>query len=401
MKFKEMDGVLEITKEYYDNAVMDNPDAIVLIDTGGPDAPGDFKHAGFALVTASPAAIPKEMKKQWHCSLAYLPVWTKGEVDCAFKKFPDEDRQNMNLYLNGQKELDERYAFAGGVPRILFGEQDSVNEYEKDTDTAISSATENIKPHISLRENVHKVFHIYAGDTLATYKFKYASKEIGEKFEELLKRLNSDKIKILLSGLVEGNVRLSALQSGVGVLYEGTIHGMLASSFYHYRLNIRWRDSEPRNSLTFGELKENRSLKLFSVAGINHYQLNTYYVPDRANQPVIDSWTKFGNELYFFQITKKKTRTFGAKEYNFFQNIRKEQKDIRIRFIYVVPSVIEKDFKIPGKQEENVNVSMGLLGVDVMESELSTTLTKQFRAWELLEEDETGQAPEPEPTVLQ
>ena len=109
---------------------------------------------------------------------------------------------------------------------------------------------------------------------------------------------------------------------------------------------------------------------MFSVAGINHYQLNTYYVPDRANQPVIDSWTKFGNELYFFQITKKKTRTFGAKEYNFFQNIREEQNDIRIRFIYVVPSVIEKDFKIPGKQEENVNVSMGVLGVDVMESEL-------------------------------
>ena len=54
----------EITKEYYNNAVMHNPDAIVLIDTGGKKSDDDFKHAGFALVTASPAAIPKEMKKQ-------------------------------------------------------------------------------------------------------------------------------------------------------------------------------------------------------------------------------------------------------------------------------------------------------------------------------------------------
>ena len=72
-----MDRVLRITKEYYDDAVMDNPNAIVLVDTGGEQNIPSFKHAGFAMVTASPAAIPKEMKKQWHCSLAYLPVWTK------------------------------------------------------------------------------------------------------------------------------------------------------------------------------------------------------------------------------------------------------------------------------------------------------------------------------------
>ena len=125
-----------------------------------------------------------------------------------------------------------RYAFAGGVPRILFGEQDSVNEYEKGTQTLpFQDATENIRPHVSLAKNVHKVFHIFSGETLEEYKFEYATEEIGKKFVELLTKLKSDQIKVFLSGFVNGNVRLSALQSGVGVLYEGTIHGMLASSF--------------------------------------------------------------------------------------------------------------------------------------------------------------------------
>ena len=371
-----------ITKEYYDDAVMDNPNAIVLVDTGGEQNIPSFKHAGFAMVTASPAAIPKEMNKETLSSLAYLPVWTKGEVDCAVKKFLKKDRQNMNLYLIGQKELDRRYAFAGGVPRILFGEQDSVNEYEKDTDTAISSATENIRPHISLRENVHKVFHIFAGKTLAKYQFGYATQKIGEKFEKLLKRLNSDKIKILLSGFIEENVRISALQSGVGVLYEGTIHGMLASSFYVYQDEIKWRGLTPSNSMAIGKLEEDRTREMFSVGGIKRYRPNTYYVPHAPNQPVIDSWMKEGNVLYFFQITKKTKRTFGAKESNFFQKIGENREDIQIRFIYVIPSLVVADFKFPGSEDQTKNLSMGVLGVDVMESGLDFRLKEQFKEWE-------------------
>ena len=65
---------------------MDNPDAIVLIDTGGKKSDDDFRHAGFAMVTASPAALPKEMKKETHCSLAYLSVWTLKVCICAFEK---------------------------------------------------------------------------------------------------------------------------------------------------------------------------------------------------------------------------------------------------------------------------------------------------------------------------
>ena len=361
--------------------MMHNPDAIVLIDTGGKKSDDDFRHAGFAMVTASPAAIPKEMNKEALSSLAYLPVWTKKEVDCAFKKFPDEDRQNMNLYLNGQTELNRRYAFAGGVPRIVFGLPGPVKRYEKGTNTAISDATENIRPHVSLAKNVHKVFHIFSGETLEEYKFEYATEEIGKKFVELLTKLKSDQIKVFLSGFVNGNVRLSALQSGVGVLYEGTIHGMLASSFHRKQGKIKWHLLKPRKYMAIGKLEEDRDEELFSVDDIDFYYPNTYYVPDRANQPVIDSWTKFRNELYFFQITIKKTRTFGAKEHNFFQDIMNKKKDIRIRFIYVVPSIIEKDFQISDRNN-NRNVSTGVLGVNVLESELELGMSEQFRAWE-------------------
>ena len=266
----------EITKEYYNNAVMHNPDAIVLIDTGGKKSDDDFRHAGFAMVTASPAAIPKEMNKEALSSLAYLPVWTKKEVYSAFIKFPSEDRKQMIPPPNAQEnELKRRYAFAGGVPRIVFGLPGPVKRYEDGTNTAISNATENIRPHISLAKNVHKVFHIFSGETLEEYKFEYATEEIGKKFVELLTKLKSDQIKVFLSGFVNGNVRLSALQSGVGVLYEGTIHGMLASSFHRKQGKIKWHLLKPRKYMAIGKLEEDRDEELFSVDDIDFYYPNT------------------------------------------------------------------------------------------------------------------------------
>ena len=373
----------EITKEYYNNAVMHNPDAIVLIDAGGPDAPGDFKHAGFAMVTASPAAIPKEMRKESNFSKAFLSVWEIEDILAAYRVLNRKDKFGSKEQADASwAELWRRIAFAGGVPRILFGKPGLVEDYEADVAPAISSATENIRPHISLRENVHKVFHIFAGKTLAKYQFGYATQKIGEKFEMLLKRLNSDKIKILLSGFIEENVRISALQSGVGVVYEATIHGMLASSFYVYQDEIKWRGLTPSNSMAIGKLEEDRTREMFSVGGIKRYRPNTYYVPHAQNQPVIASWVKEGNVLYFFQITKKTKRTFGDKESNFFQKIGENREDIQIRFIYVIPSLVVADFKFPGSEDQTKNLSMGVLGVDVMESGLDFRLKEQFKEWE-------------------
>ena len=160
---------------------------------------------------------------------------------------------------------------------------------------------------------------------------------------------------------------------------------MLASTSYRYRENTEWGWRTPRHIRTTANLKVDRLNGEFEVAHINCYQPNTYYVPKKTNQPVVDSWTKEGNVLYFFQITISKTRNFGATEHDFFQMIRVLRKDIQIWFIYVVPSHLEDQFSISFSRGVSANVSILMLGVDVMESELDTHLNQQLREWELSE----------------
>ena len=44
--------------------LLKDKNTIVLVDTGGKFPPDFVDHAGFAMVTASPAALPKEMRKE-------------------------------------------------------------------------------------------------------------------------------------------------------------------------------------------------------------------------------------------------------------------------------------------------------------------------------------------------
>ena len=311
-----------ITKEYYDDAVMDNPNAIVLVDTGGEQNIPSFKHAGFAMVTASPAAIPKEMRKESNFSKAFLSVWEIEDILAAYRVLNRKDKFGSKEQADASwAELWRRIAFAGGVPRILFGKPGLVEDYEADVGPAIKNALNDFKTEVSLKDNVHKVFHIKAGDRLNRYKTGFATIEIKTRFNLALKATSFKKAKSFMVDLVDMNFNLSALQSTAGVGFEVLANENLADHGFEIESLIKWRHFQPPNNVGIGILAEHHEPWQFVADAIDSYEDGFLYVARRANQPVIDSWTKKGNVLFLFQITKQKTRRLGDKEIKFFTKI--------------------------------------------------------------------------------
>ena len=384
----------EITKEYYNNAVMHNPDAIVLIDTGGKKSDDNFKHAGFAMVTASPAALPTEMEKEAHSNWAYLSVWEVEDILAAYFYLNPDDKFGSKEQADASyAEMKRRYAFAGGVPRILFGESGLVKKYEGAVDPAIERALSNFKNEVELKDNVHKVFHINPKDILDEYKTGFATIEIKTRFNLALKATSFKKAKSFMVDLVDMNFNLSALQSTAGVGFEVLANENLADHGFEIEILIKWRHFQPPNNVGIGILAENHEPWQFVADAIDSYEDGFLYVARRANQPVIDSWTKKGNVLFLFQITKQKTRRLGDKEIKFFTKIlrhkpkkKKKTRDIKIRFVYVVPTQIKK-FDILNLNDFDLEVSIGVLKVNIAQAKLESNARNHIIKWIVMKDD--------------
>ena len=384
----------DITKEYYDDAVMHNPNAIVLVDTGGEQNIPSFKHAGFAMVTASPAALPKEMEKETNSSWAYLSVWDVEDILAAYFCLNPDDKFGSKEQADASyAEMKRRYAFAGGVPRILFGESGLVKKYEGAVDPAIERALSNFKNEVELKYNVHKVFHINPKDILDEYKTGFATIEIKMRFNEALKVADFEKANSFMCAFVDMNFNFSALQSTAGVFFEVVVNRILAFSFYEKEKAIEWKYSEPKNVVDIGELIANHGHWIFNADDIDFYREGFLYIPKNSNQPVIDSWTRKGNVFYFFQITKQKRRVLSEMQSDFFWNIVNKRNDIEIRLIFVVPTLIT-EFKITRGEEFTVDVSIGVLKVDMKEAKVNPSVLDQVVEYIIVDEDETVQAQE-------
>ena len=263
----------EITKEYYDDAVMHNPNAIVLVDTGGEPNIPSFKHAGFAMVTASPKAIPKEMRKESNFSKAFLSVWEIEDILAAYRELNRKDKFGSKEQADASwAELWRRIAFAGGVPRILFGKPGLVEDYEADVGPAIKNALNDFKTEVSLKDNVHKVFHIKAGDSLNRYETGFATKQIKRRFNEELKVADFERANSFMFAFVDMNFNFSALQSTAGVFFEVVVNRILAFSFYEKEKAIEWKYSEPKNVVDIGELIANHGHWTFNTDDIDVYR---------------------------------------------------------------------------------------------------------------------------------
>ena len=287
-------------------------------------------------------------------------------------------------------EMRRRYAFAGGVPRILFGESDLVDKYEDAMDPAIKRALNDFKNEVELKDNVHKVFHINPGDRLNRYKTGFATIEIKTRFNLALKATSFKKAKSFMVDLVDMNFNLSALQSTAGVGFEVLANENLADHGFEIESLIEWRHFQPQNNVGIGILAENHDPWQFFADAIDSYEDGFLYVARRANQPVIDSWTKKGNVLFLFQITKQKTRRLSDKEIVFFNKIiwdeKKQQREIKIRFVYVVPTQIKK-FDILNLNDFDLEVSIGVLKVNIAQAKLESNARNHIIKWIVMKDD--------------
>ena len=320
----------KLTEEQYEDAVKQDKNAIVLVDTGGRDVGDGYGHAGYIMVTASPKAIPTETVKEEFMSKAYLPVWEWKEVQTAFNAmFPVPGYARIEGKANQYEELERRFKFAGGVPRILFGEPIIANDYEDMLDDAIADAMTNFRTHISLDKNVHKVFHITVLDILNEYETMFATLEIQGDFNLAMREAEFEKAKSFMVSFFEMNFKLTALQPLAGACFEILANEILALSFFQKVKAIEWKRFKPKNGVRIGILAVNHGHEYFDAKKIDEYKNGMLYVSRAGTQPVIDSWTKKGNVLFLFQITKQKKRQVGDKEIKFFNEIiiyRKEKK---------------------------------------------------------------------------
>ena len=365
---------------------MKDKNTIVLIDSGDDSPAPFFDHAGFALVTASPKALPKEMQKETNSSWAYLSVWDVEDILAAYFCLNPDDKFGSKEQADASyAEMRRRYAFAGGVPRILFGESGLVKKYEGAVDPAIERALSNFKNEVELKDNVHKVFHINPKDILDEYKTGFATIEIKTRFNLALKATSFKKAKSFMVDLVDMNFNLSALQSTAGVGFEVLANEILTFSLCDKEPCIDWRWLPPEHNVGMEILTENHVLWEFNANRINLYREGILYLPKRANHSVIDSWTKKGNVLFLFQITKQKTRRLGDKEIVFFNKIiwdekKQQQRDIEIRFVYVVPTQIKK-FDILNLKDFKLEVSIGVLTVDILKAKVDPIARDHIIEW--------------------
>ena len=383
-----------ITEKYYDDAVMDDKNAIVLIDAGGRRSFSAFKHAGFAMVTASSKVFPKEMAKGTFFSKGYLSVWNWEDVEATFDVlFPIPTYLQEKEKSAQYEELERRYAFAGGVPKILFGDLDLADVYENDVDFAIKKAVLKIDPYISFKDNEPQIFHFHPEDRLFLYKFKFATDRVEIRFYESMRTLDFDQFESLMWSMIGTIGSTFMSQAGARVIFEVVVHHMLSSSFLWRQKDIEWKMFGPTENIDVAEVEENRDYSEFDASEIHSYQENTYYAPTRATQVGIVSWMKKGNELYLFQITKQPRSHVSPAENNLFQNIRNEQNDIEIRYVYVVPKVpneIEMNYGMENKE----NVSIGLLKVNVLGANVDSRWINHLMEWAASKEDQRGQESE-------
>jgi hypothetical protein len=123
--------------------------SIVFVDVSGPCHDLDF--GGFALFTVSHGASPKQIEKEFAPN--YPPPWTWEEGQAMYKHFPDPKPSEI--------VFNDRFKFAEGIPRILFGDDALFVAFYKDTLSAISILShpgQELRPRDSTRS---KILHIY------------------------------------------------------------------------------------------------------------------------------------------------------------------------------------------------------------------------------------------------
>lgn len=350
--------------------LLDEPDFVgfdqnllYIADTGGDPKPRDkLKCNGVSVVFASPAAIPREfLNKAGNTELCFLPPWSWEECEATWRVL-----SKISPDFIDHEELERRFAFAGGIPRCLFGNQSVSNRYEALVNDAISGITTQEALSLSqynIKKAVHKVLHTYPSGPHGKFEYKYPSTQIQQRIEKHLLECSDHEASRTCSMLLQSGLSINNLQVTVGHIFEASAHRFLARGGRFMMKRMKERDLEGKESVprfrVIAEtlevfldsdkegLTKERCLKLEQ----SELKEGVYYEPTQENHPGVDSWfvhreTDDKIVVYFFQMTLADSKTLKeviAKMVTF-AKVRLGA-NCTVRVVFVVPKV-EKKFEV-------------------------------------------------------
>ena len=273
-------------------------------DTGGDPKPRDqLIHAGFAVVTASPAAAPKEFLKHSPSMRTLLPPWTWEECEAVFQAIqamePPPER-----HFPSRDEFERRFKFAGGIPRCLFGPQELSDRYEEGVTNAISNldSTQRMDANFDMRDVIHKLLHVHPKDPQEAGKkwdfihlsYDFPTEDVRERISTKIQELNKIDAQRSLTWFLGSGLKFPSMQILVGDYFEKCAHDIISSndsSSKHTIQQLLDTTTPTTAATTTTSVQFLPSKKEFCSSFLeSDLEEGVYYQPTSSNHPVADSW---------------------------------------------------------------------------------------------------------------
>lgn len=332
---------------------------VYLADTGGDPKPRDqLIHAGFAVVTASPAASPKEFLKHSTSVRVLLPPWTREECEAVYRAIQAMERPPKNF--PSHEEFERRFLFAGGIPRCLFGPQELSDRYEEGVNSAISNldSTNRMDTNFDMREVVHKLLHIHPKDSPIGNKwdfthlsYDFPTEDIGERVLTKIQELNRIGAQRSLTWFLGSGLKFSSMRALVGNYFETRAHDDILDSSSTHKIQ-RLSDNDQSTpmapaAVTTTTVRFSPSKREFPSSFLeSDLEEGVYYQPTSSNHPVADSWLVQTDEecgktvVYLFQMTVQSSHPLKSQKLTPFVKhcLAKFSDNCIFQLIFVVPT---------------------------------------------------------------
>ena len=329
MRLITKDGSVRVIDD--DWFVMNDKKLVYLADTGGRQPRDQLIHAGFAVVTASPAAAPKEFLKHSTSVRTLLPPWTQEECEAVFRAIqamePPPER-----YFPSRDEFERRFKFAGGIPRCLFGPQELSDRYEEGVNNAISNldSTQRMDANFDMRDVIHKLLHIHPKDPQEAeagkkwdfihLSYDFPTEDVQERISTKIQELNKIDAQRSLAWFLGSGLKFPSMRILVGNYFKKCAHDIISSSNdssskKHTIQQLLDTTTSTAATTTTTSVQFLVSKKDFCSSFLeSDLEEGVYYQPTSSNHPVADSWLVQTEEeenggcgqkivVYLFQMT--------------------------------------------------------------------------------------------------
>jgi hypothetical protein len=323
---------------------LQNSETVYIVDGQAPL----LRRAWTLLVTSPNYKIYKDLRKQAHSTLLYMPPWSYEELQhCKAVLYADEEKLPTAL-------MDQLFDWYGGVPRYVLEFASTVygsngGDVKAAVQTVVDILTEAmgrgslsdiLKAHEArLREGEysHRVLHLcrHPSGSLDRFRLAWASPLVKN---EVIERFSQEILKDMKHFLRPSNV--DYLSNIRGLIFEFYAHIMLrdGGSFQARRLCEGDATSGQNVQVAFPPAK----IRFFRAYEEVDLRENTLWRPFSQNLPSIDSLRGPSN---FFQMTVSQTHPI---KHQGLSNALKQVADkaeSHPRLYFVVPSDVYRNYK--------------------------------------------------------